>query len=125
MNYQEFTDLIGRRARFASSDDLSRSVSATLTTLAECLNGPQRNRLSSKLPHEAAMYLERTGEPETFSVHEFFERVSQRSGFDKAQAVQRSWAVLSAMEQQLSLSELSDLRSALPKQYDRLFECAV
>ena len=125
MNYQEFTDLIGRRARFDSSEAVARSVRATLETLAECLGGPHLGRLSSKLPKEAGMYLERKGAPESFSVHEFFERVSDRSGVDKSVAVQRSWAVLSAVEQQLSLAEMSDLRKALPKQYDRLFECAV
>jgi uncharacterized protein (DUF2267 family) len=125
MNYQEFMGLIGRRARFDSPEEISRSVRATLQTLAECLSGPHLARISSKLPREAGMHLERKGAPEVFSVHEFFERVSDRSGADKSVAVQRAWAVLSALEQQLTLTELSELRKALPKQYDRLFECAV
>ncbi len=125
MNYLEFIELIGRRGRIEKPEDISRAVQATLETLAECLPGAQLNRLAEKLPREAAMYLKRSSKPEEFSVHEFFERVSERSHVEKPVATQRAWAVLSVVEQQLSLQEFNDLRSALPKQYERLFEFAV
>ena len=125
MNYLEFTELIGRRGRMTNPEDIARAIQATLETLAECLPGPQVSRLASKLPNEAAMYLGRPPKREDFSVHEFFERVSMRSHVDKPIAIQRAWAVLSVVEQQLSLSEFNELRSALPKQYERLFEFAV
>ncbi len=125
MNYLEFTELIGRRGRMSNPEDVSRAIQATLETLAECLPGAQVTRLASKLPREAAMYLSRPPKREDFSVHEFFERVSMRSHVDKPIAIQRAWAVLSVVEQQLSLSEFNELRSALPKQYERLFEFAV
>ena len=125
MNYLEFTELIGRRARIRSSEETSRAVQATLETLAECLPRQQAARLAEKLPHEAALYMKRPSSKQEYSVHEFFERVSERSHADKPVATQRAWAVLSVVEQQLSLSEFNDLRSALPKQYERLFEFAV
>ncbi len=106
-------------------EDVHRAVQSTLETLAECLPGPQVKRLAEKLPHEAAMYLNLVSKQEEFSVHEFFERVSQRSSVEKPVATQRAWAVLSVVEQQLSLEEFTELRTALPKQYERLFEFAV
>ena len=126
MNYFEFTELIGRRARFDTQEQLVRSLSATLQTLSECLPGHALARLIARLPREAGMYMRRnSGTPESYSIHEFFERVSERSGADKSLAVQRAWAVISAVEQQLSLAELNDLRKSLPRQYERLFEFAV
>jgi uncharacterized protein (DUF2267 family) len=125
MNYHEFTALIGRRARFESADVISKAVRATLETLAECLPAAEIARLATKLPREAAMYMERRGVPEQFSIHEFFERVSARSNTDKPVAVQRAWAVMSVVEQQLSLEELNGMRLSLPRQFSRLFECAV
>ena len=125
MNYQEFTALIGRRARFESPEVVLRAVRATLETLAECLPAAEIARISRKLPREAAMYMERKGSAQHFSVHEFFERVSTRSNIEKPLAVQRTWAVMSVLEQQLSLDELSVMRLSLPRQFDRLFECAV
>ena len=125
MNYLEFTKLIGRRGRIDRAEDVSRAIQATLETLAECLPAPQLTKLADKLPREAAMYLRRPARTEEFSVHEFFERVSERSHVDKPVAIQRAWAVLSVVEQQLSLDEFTALRAALPKQYERLFEFAV
>lgn len=125
MNYLEFTELIGRRGRMARAEDVSHAIQATLETLAECLPGPELTQLAGKLPREAAMYLKRSSQPEQFSVHEFFERISQRSHVDKPVAIQRAWAVLSVVEQQLTMAEFEALRAALPKQYERLFEFAV
>ncbi len=125
MNYLEFIELIGRRGRIENPEDASRAVQSTLETLAECLPTAQVRRLAEKLPREAAMYLDRASVTEEFSVHEFFERVSERSNVDKPVATQRAWAVLSVVEQQLSLQEFNELRAALPKQYERLFEFAV
>lgn len=125
MNYLEFIELIGRRGRMEKSEDASRAVQSTLETLAECLPVPQVKRLAEKLPREAAMYLNFASKKEDYSVHEFFERVSERSNVEKPVATQRAWAVLSVVEQQLSLEEFTELRKALPKQYERLFEFAV
>lgn len=125
MNYHEFTELIARRGRISKSEDVSRAIQATLETLAECLPGPYVAQLAAKLPREAAMYLKRSPKTEQYSVHEFFERISERSRVDKPVATQRAWAVLSVVEQQLSLQEFTDLRAALPRQYERLFEFAV
>lgn len=125
MNYLEFVELIARRGRMQNPEDASRAVQATLETLAECLPNRHVAQLAERLPREAAMYLKPTGGAEEFSVHEFFERVSERSHVEKPIATQRAWAVLSVVEQQLSLDEFNELRSALPKQYERLFEFAV
>ncbi len=125
MNYLEFIELVGRRGRIQKPDDISRAVQATLETLGECLPSRQVASLAEKLPREAAMYLKSSSSPEEFSVHEFFERVSERSQVEKPVATQRAWAVLSVVEQQLSLDEFNELRAALPKQYERLFEFAV
>ncbi len=125
MNYLEFIELVGRRARIGSHEDVSRAVQSTLETLAECLPGPQVRRLAEKLPKEAAMYLAPASDSEEYSIHEFFERISERSSLPKPIATQRAWAVLSVVEQQLSLKEFNELLSALPRQYERLFEFAV
>lgn len=125
MNYQEFTALVGRRARFESVEVVARAVRATLETLAECLPAAEIARITNRLPREIAMYMERKGAHEQFTIYEFFERVSARSNTDKPMAVQRAWAVMSVVEQQLSLEELNGVRLSLPRQFDRLFECAV
>ena len=125
IDYPEFLGIVARRGRFDSTDDVTRAVSATLATLSECRPSEKLFAVRDRLPSEAAMYLgaESAGGP--FSVHEFFERVSERSGAPKPVAIQRVWAVMSAVEGQLTLEETSDLRTSLPRQYDRLFECAV
>lgn len=126
MNYHEFSQLIARRGRITRSEDVSRAIQATLETLAECLPAQQVKILASRLPNEAAMYLDTpAGKKEEYSIHEFFERISDRSHVEKPVAIQRAWAVLSVVEQQLSLEEFNNLRAALPKQYERLFEFAV
>lgn len=125
MNYLEFIELVGRRGRIQKPEDIARAVQATLETLGECLSSRHIARLAEKLPNEAAMYLRSSSASEQYSVHEFFERVSERSHVDKPVATQRAWAVLSVVEQQLTLDEFNELRSALPKQYERLFEFAV
>ena len=125
MNYAEFIELIKRRGRITNGDEVSRTVQATLETLSECLPGRQVALLAERLPKEAAMCMRKQTKPEEYSVHEFFERISERSGLDKPVATQRAWAVLSVVEQQLSLKEFSELRESLPKQYERLFEFAV
>ena len=125
MQYQEFLDYVSRRARFNSNPEASAAVRATLETLAECLTQEWLDRLCQRLPSETHFHLTRTGGPEHFSIHEFFERVSDRMGVDKALAVQRAWAVVSVIEQVLTLEEVNDLRQVLPRQYERLFEFAV
>jgi uncharacterized protein (DUF2267 family) len=125
MNYQEFSDIVGRRARFVTPHDVSRAIAATLTTLAECLPAGRLKNLSERLPRELALYLRRGADVQEFSVHEFFERVSERTHKEKSVAIQQAWAVLSVVEQQLSLDEMNEMRSELPRQYERLFEFAV
>src|SRR5256885_341656 len=84
MKYDEFISQVQHRAKLNSREDAVRASSATLETLGERLAGGEAKDLASQLPQELALYLERThtGIQQSFSLDEFFWRVSQREGVD-------------------------------------------
>jgi uncharacterized protein (DUF2267 family) len=56
------------------------------------------------------------------SSDEFFQRVSQRSGVDLPPAVFQARVVVEVLGEAVSKSEIDDVRSQLPEDYQRTFE---
>src|SRR5436309_13242238 len=97
MKYDEFISQVQHRAKLNSREDAVRASSATLETLGERLAGGEAKDLASQLPRELDLYLERayTGIQQSFSLDEFFWRVSQREGVDLTESTYHARVVRS------------------------------
>ena len=78
MKYDEFIAQVQRRARLHTREEAERATRVTLETLAERLLGGAVDNLAAQLPRELTLYLEQpnSGIGESFSLDEFFRRVS-------------------------------------------------
>lgn len=124
MQLHEFLGQVQHRAQLASPDEALRATRATLTTLAERLQGHEPANLAAQLPHELKEYLRGAGAGggERFSSTEFFRRVSEKEGVDLPASVYHARVVMEVLKEAVSLGELEDLRAQLPADWQRLFE---
>ena len=124
MKHDEFIGQVQHRARLSSRGEAERATRATLETLAERLAGGEAKDLAAQLPPEIGDHLrgQWSAMGESFSLGEFFRRVSQREGVDPPAAVFHARAVIEVLSEAVSQGELDDVRAQLPAEYDRLFE---
>jgi uncharacterized protein (DUF2267 family) len=97
------------------------TIAATLETLKERLAGEEPSDLAAQLPPEIAPYVEGVGGGESFSVEEFYERVAQKEGVGKEEAVGHARAVATVVQTAVTEGELEDIRSQLGATYGELF----
>jgi Uncharacterized conserved protein (DUF2267) len=91
MNDEQFIAEVKNLAELDADEDARKAIAATLETLKERLAGEESSDLAAQLPPEIAPYVEGVGGGESFSVEEFYERVAQKEGVGKEEAVgQRS-----------------------------------
>jgi uncharacterized protein (DUF2267 family) len=119
MDHDAFVDAVARAAGI-DRDDAERAVRATLITLAERISAGEARDLASQLPPELAPWLNVDERSERFDVDEFLRRVAERSGAGEDAALQRARSVLAVLGQAIAPSELDDVGSELPKDYDVL-----
>jgi uncharacterized protein (DUF2267 family) len=119
MDHDAFVDAVARAAGI-DRDDAERAVRATLITLAERISAGEARDLASQLPPELAPWLNVDERSERFHVDEFLRRVAERSGAGEDAALQRARSVLAVLGQAIAPSELDDVGSELPKDYDVL-----
>ena len=124
MNYDEFVGQVQHRAHLADGGQAMRAIHATLETLNERLVGGEADDLAAQLPTEIGSYLREPVLQEKFGFHEFFERVAVREEVPISDAAFHASAVVSVLCNAVSRGEMEDVRSQLPKEYDRLFEVA-
>ena len=98
---------------------------ATLQTLAERLAGGAAENLASELPPHIAGYL--LGHPDTevaeeMTLHEFFQRVSEREGVDLPKSIHHARAVIDVLQEAVSPGQMQNIRAQLPDEWDPLFE---
>lgn len=117
MNYVEFIEKAGERARVAP-DQAAVLVRATLLTLAERLTGGEARDLAAQLPKPLRDALDKRGETaEPFELDEFIRRVGERAGIadaDRARDVVR--AVSDTLGEAVTAGELADVMAQLPKE---------
>jgi uncharacterized protein (DUF2267 family) len=108
-------------AELDSNEDAKKAIRATLETLKERLAGNEPANLAAQLPPEVANFVEGVGGREAFSVQEFYERVAQKEGTDREEAVKHARAVATVLQTAVTGGELEDVRSQLGNDYEELF----
>ena len=124
MKYDEFIAQVRRRARLATTEEAERATRATLETLAERIEIDEVKDLVSQLPQELALYMQTpmTGIGESFSVDEFFHRISEREGVALADATFHARVVTALLSEVVTVGEIEDVRAQLPPDFAKLFE---
>ncbi len=124
MQFHDFLGQVQNRAQMPSIEDALKATRATLSTLAERLGGEEPRHLAAQLPVELKNFLEgpSSGMGERFDSDEFLHRISEKEGIDLPVAVYHTRVVLEVLGEAVSPGEMSDVKSQLPKDYQRLFE---
>ncbi len=124
MKYDEFIGQVSIRAAIDSRVLAERAVAATLETLGQRLIGGESKDLASQLPSEIAVFLSQpdSGSGETFSLDEFFWRVSQREGVDLTEATFHARVVIGLLSESVSMGEIQNVQAQLPDDFAKLFD---
>lgn len=125
MNFDDFTGKVQHKAKLASIDETLAAIRATLETLAERTAGKEAQNLAAQLPREIGKYLAEPHIVESFSLAEFFDRVTEKEGIDKPVAVFHARAVIDVLQEAVSAGEMQDQRSQLPDEWEPLFQTEV
>ncbi|MGW3605011.1 DUF2267 domain-containing protein [Micromonospora sp. NPDC005161] len=120
MNYAEFLEAVGKRARMPATE-AANVVGATLTTLAEGVTGGEARQLATQLPEELRGYLHKeVNFAERIDLVEFLNEVGARAGTDGDRTAEVARAVLTTLREAVSAEDLENLESELPKDFRRL-----
>lgn len=120
MQHDELIGQVQSRAKLASRGEAERAVRSTLETLGERLPEGLTDNLAAQLPHEVGEHLRRTemlgglGTGERFSRDEFVNRVAERSGADRPQAVYQARVVFELLDEATTGGLMDRVREALP-----------
>ncbi|MBD3332849.1 DUF2267 domain-containing protein [candidate division GN15 bacterium] len=122
MQYNDFIGQVQSRGRMDSQAAAVKATRATLETLTERLAENQPKHLGAQLPEEIANYLGETGQGESFSVQEFYDRVAKREKVETTDAQFHARAVIDVIRDAITEGELDHVRGQLPDEYAPLFE---
>lgn len=122
MRYDEFVGQVQHRARLGTEGEAVRAVHATLETLGERLYGGEAHNIAAQLPQEIGYYLERPVSGDSFSLDEFFLRVSMREGVDLPDAVYHARVVIEVLKEAVSAGVIDKAMDQLPEEFDKLFK---
>lgn len=120
MQHDELIGQVQARAHLASRGEAERAVRSTLETLGERLPEGLTDNLAAQLPHEVGEHLRRTellggiGTGERFDRDEFVQRVVERSGADRPQAVYQARVVFELLDEATTGGLMERVREALP-----------
>jgi uncharacterized protein (DUF2267 family) len=123
MDVTEFLEFVEREADLAPPD-AERAVQATLETLGERISGGESDDLAAELPEPLRHLVRSQGNAEALDVDEFLRRVAERERTDVASAKRHVRAVFAALGRTVSVAELSDMASELPKDFEPLLAAA-
>ena len=122
MRTTEFIERVEARAAGGlSRADAERATQATLETLAARISPREAGALGAQLPRELARALQPGAPPEGFSPLEFLDRVAERGGVSRSEALDRVRAVMNVLADAVSAPELAHVRAELPADYELLF----
>ncbi len=121
MEFLEFIQKVETSMR--GSGEAERAVMAVFETLGERLSGGEASDIAAQLPEEFRGPLESaSGEPESFGVERFFERVVEKEGVNKNTATGHARTVMAVLGQAITSGELGDVRSQLPQEFHPLLQ---
>lgn len=121
MKYDSIIKEVMDRARLSSREQAREATHATMEILGERLFGGEAEDLAAQLPEELARSLTSSGPKENFGLQEFLRRLGEREGIEAEQAEEHAKAVFTVLQEMVSTGELTDIRSQLPDEYERLF----
>ncbi|MCW3842556.1 DUF2809 domain-containing protein [Micromonospora yasonensis] len=117
MDDNQFIGLVAKRTG-TSSEQATAITRATLTTLAERIDGGEARDLAGQLPTGLRPYAFGSGETaERFGLDVFVERVSGRADVDVTQAKDGATAVFDVLRQALSPEAYGQVVTQLPAEY--------
>ncbi|MEO3778010.1 DUF2267 domain-containing protein [Micromonospora sp. B11E3] len=114
MNSEDFIGSVAKRAR-TSAEQAADITRATLTTLAERIDGGEARDLADQLPEDLRGYaFAATETAEKFGRDVFVERVSGRAGVDVPLAEAGVRAVFDTLREAVTPGQYSDAVAQLP-----------
>jgi uncharacterized protein (DUF2267 family) len=119
VRYDDILETVEQRAGIPAYE-AEHALRATLLTLGERISDGESHDIGRQLPPEVAPLIENDHAAQAFGVEEFLRRVADREGVVVPTAERHARAVFSALGQAISRGELDDMRSELPKDYERL-----
>ena len=123
MNVTEFLEFVEREADLAPPH-AERAVQATLETLGERISSGESDDLAAELPEPLRDWVRSEGNAEALDFGEFLRRVAERERTDGGSAQRLARAVFAALGRTVSVAELSDMASELPKDFEPLLAAA-
>ncbi|WP_262281878.1 DUF2267 domain-containing protein [Micromonospora sp. MA102] len=117
MNQDEFIGAVAKRCGM-SSEQATAVTRATLTTLAERIDGGEARDLADRLPEALRAYAfggSETGE--RFGLDAFVERVSERADIDVDRAKDGVTAVFDVLRDAVDPAGYEDVVAQLPTEY--------
>jgi uncharacterized protein (DUF2267 family) len=119
-------DLVLRVAELGGLDreQARQATEAALETLAVRISAGEiedlRKRIPPKLHHALEAGLRESREARAMSADEFLDRIAERQGIGREEALRRTRAVFAALRELIEDDEFSDLAAQLPKDYGEL-----
>lgn len=121
MKHDEFVARVRELAELGSNQEAERAIRATFETLKERLAGNEPNNLADQLPEEITEPLRGEGGRDSFSLAEFYRRVSEREGIEETQAIRHARAVAAVVQAAVTTGEMDHIRDQLKPEYAELF----
>lgn len=121
MRHDEFVSNVRELAELDTMEEAERAIRATLETLRERLAGNEPNNLADQLPEEIAAPLRGEGGQDSFSLAEFYRRVSEREGIEETEAIRHARAVAATLQASVTRGEMDHVRDQLKPEYSELF----
>lgn len=121
MKHDEFVARVRDLGELGTNKEAERAIRATFETLRERIAGNEPNNLADQLPEEIAAPLRGEGGRDTFSLAEFYRRVSEKEGVEVTEAIRQARAVATVLEEAVSAGEMEHIREQLKPEYTELF----
>jgi uncharacterized protein (DUF2267 family) len=122
MKHDQFIGKVQARARVDSRGEAEKTTRVVLEAFRDRLAGGEPEDLAAQLPEEIDRYLLGGGAGERIKLSEFYDRVAEGLGVDRAEAAHRARAVISVLAEAVTPGELDDVRAQLPDEWQSLFD---
>lgn len=124
MDYDSFLGQVQNELELSSTGEAVRATRAVLTTLGERLEEGEASDLAAPLPMEIDRFLLEADSGQRFDFDEFVDRVVERGGEDRSEAVYQAQAVVDVVSEPVPEGEMEEVKAQLPPEYQKLFEVA-
>ena len=121
MRHDEFVARVRDLAELETNQEAERAIRATFETLRDRLAGNEPNNLADQLPEEIAASLRGEGGRDSFSLTEFYRRVSEKEGVEEPEAIRHARAVATVLAEAVTTGEMDHIRDQLKPEYAELF----